>query len=186
MLELLNKEALTKLIDGIARKGSSLRRDIQNAAVQCIAQSIVHRNADPAIRLVNAMNKSLRKDSLVAYLETFGNLAYSKVDKTMKFYEVKVKGSPLEWTEDYANKVCELMWDEAKAAPEPVSIYDVDEAFRKFLKHATTMVSKVPDVRNKELLAILSAAEAKWHGDKAVREAKVDETVTIPEPALVW
>jgi len=158
MTQLMEKGALGKLIINIGKSGTKLDAQIQLAAVACIGYSIVDRNISPAKDLLAAISKGHRADSLVAYFERFGNIAYSSADKDLKFHQLTVKGAKVEWDEKYVQEVQGLMWTQARRPAAIVSKYDfqvvitgVVDRFKKIAKDTTKTVE------NKALLDEIGA-----------------------------
>jgi hypothetical protein len=120
-------EDLAKAINGIKTRGAKFDMDVQKAAVQCIAYSIKDRNVTPCNDLYDALPKGSRRDSLVSYFERFGNCAWMKDDKKIKFFDAK-----LDWTPAYALEASAFMWTGAKKQAEIVSKYDVETEASKF------------------------------------------------------
>lgn len=155
IVNLIEVSQLMAAIGLIGRNSAKVQATIQFAAVQCIAQSIVHRNATPAKELVNNLPRGMRVDSLIAFLEKFGNLAYSKVDNEVKFFDVaELTGLPaLEWTNAYSNEVKDFDWTKGTKPATIVSKYDFEEDFGKFLtvweKRASDFTK---DIKHRDLL----------------------------------
>ena len=154
-VNLIEVSQLMAAIGLIGRNSAKVQATIQYVAVQCIAQSIVHRNATPAKELVKNLPRGLRVDSLVAYFERFGNLAYSKVDKEVKFFDVaELTGKPaLEWTNAYSNEVKDFDWTKGTKPSTIVSKYDFEEDFGKFLTVWEKRASdSTKDIKHRDLL----------------------------------
>jgi hypothetical protein len=144
-------------------KGEELHALIQTLAVQAIYFSITigERQGDcqPANRLLESMHNSTRKDSLVAYLEKFGQLAWSKEKKGMVDFkrEKVIEGEiALEWNPDYADKVQASDWAEAKAAPAIKSMYDCDVEVRRLLGQMEKAIAK--GAKNSHLYEVIAGA----------------------------
>ena len=158
MLNLMSTEELTKKIASIKATGEKRRAVIQDVAVQAVAHSIEHRNIAIGVSLYNALNNADRRDSLVKYLETYGNFAWMKSEKSFAFFEATMKDTltgevaPLEWTEQYAAKVAANHWSEAKKEPEVLSVYDVEEAFRKFIAGISKKAKEGTQIQHEDLL----------------------------------
>ena len=191
-----NAGILAQAIGIIGKSGKVLESQIQAAAVQCIAQSIVHRNATPAAQLYDALPKGLRHDSLVAYFEKFGNLMFSNKAKKMEFFDVAkvIDGTPeLDWTEEYAIKVSDFHWTNGTKKPEPKSKYDVSEELGKLLERLTKLTLDInKEVTNKDLLEkVIAVVNAHNHetyrvstkaalteDDKAALEEQLEDAAT--------
>lgn len=171
---------LSKLIGRIGKRGVQVHNWIQEAAVNAVAHSIVNRNITPAQQLVDALTGGNRKDSLVRYLEKFGNLAWSTLDdgtKGFKFFEVTIKGEPLSWTPEYAKLAREFDWSKAVKPPAPKSMYDVADALGTLIAAARRAVKKQIPLVHGELLAELEAAQAKYDSKLFSSEQKVREAL---------
>lgn len=153
--KLWESNILMQAIGIIGKSGKVLESQIQAAAVQCIAQSVIYRNSTPAQSLYEALPKGQRHDSLVAYFEKFGNLAYSKAEKKIVFFDVeKVLDKTLDWTDIYAAEVVAFHWTNGTKKPEPKSAYDVAEELGKLIERLTKLSSdSTKDVKHKDLLA---------------------------------
>ena len=132
----LELAVLTVLIANIKKTGDELVALIQDAAVNAIYFSITN-NVAPAQQLYAALNSGTRKDSLLVYLETYGNMTYSKVMKKIMFFNAERK-----WTPEYAEKVSAAKWNEAKAAPVAKSMYDCEDEVRKFIATMEKQIEK--------------------------------------------
>lgn len=157
---LLSATDFNKLCAAVMRAQRKTDKDLQKLAIAAIGYSIVHGDVQPANRVLDAMQGSLRKDAMVAYLEKHGNMAYMTTDK--KFAHFADAGQV--WDEDYADELAEgPMWHEAKKATEPNSIYDVDAAVGKVLKQIENAIKGGKDVKNAALREYLIDAVAKYH-----------------------
>lgn len=159
-IQLMETAKLMAAIGLIGRNSAKVQATIQYVAVQCIAQSIVHRNATPAKELVKNLPRSLRIDSLVAYFEKFGNLAWAEIEGAkgkyeIVFFEVGVDNDApkLSWTNAYSNEVKEFDWTKGTKPGKIVSLYDFEEQFGTFL---TTWEKRAGDstktIEHKDLL----------------------------------
>jgi hypothetical protein len=176
--KLLDVAAFGKLVSKIGKTQAVLTADIQTAAIHAVAHSLLHGNVMPAQNLYGAMGKSLRKDSLVAWLEKYGALAWSKGEKKFLHF----KRDDVVFNDDYAELIAGDPWNTAIKQPETVSKYDIDTMFDAFLAKCRKLVKEAeanPKVRvaNADLLNVLSSAEASWYDAKAVKEMKQDENV---------
>lgn len=170
--EVMKADALAKLIGTIGRQKVRIDAMTQTAAVQCIAQSIVHRNSTPATQLFDVLGKSTRRDALVAYFERFGNLMWSKVESKVVFCDVANLPSrtKLEWTDEYAAKVAEVVWFNAKPEPKIKSNFDVEDAVSKLIETIERNIKKGVDVKNSALYDDVAAAYYRYRaGGQAER-----------------
>ena len=149
---LMDLSVLMQAIGIIGRATIKTEAQIQYVAVQCIAQSIVHRNATPAKELYDNLPKGFRHDSLAAYFEKFGNLAFK--DKSIVFFDCeKLTGKKLEWTPVYEISVEAMHWTNGTKKPVPKSVYDADEEIGKVLERLVKLASdSTKTMKNKELL----------------------------------
>ena len=161
--KVMQQTELAKLIGEIGRSSVLLVGQIQVAAVACVAQSIVHRNATPAQQLFDAVGSSQRRDSLVSYFEAFGNLAWVKDEKTKKgsiaFFDVaKMCDKPaLVWDEVTEQKCTETLWHQVKREPTPKSVFDVEAEVDALLTRLGKKQEQGADVKNSPLLNALVA-----------------------------
>lgn len=172
---LLKMPVLVALIGQIGKSQSELTSNIQNAAVSAIGYSIVHGDIRPAQQLLDAMGKSLRKDSLLKYLEVNGNVRYDKADKKL----VHEKQFDRDFfTAEMQADLMTLAWNEAKKPPELKSRYDMDELFSKWLAATRATVKKAQAggvvVANVELLDLLASTEANFYAKKVLGMSTVD------------
>jgi len=62
-----------------------------------------------------------------------------------------------------------LAWEEAKPEEKVVSVFDVSEAFDKFIKRVESMTKDAEvTTRNREMLDYLQSASAQYHEAKAM------------------
>lgn len=186
-VQLMQASELSKLIGQIGRASAKLMVQIQIAAVQCVAQSIVHRNATPAMQLFEVI-AGTRRDALVAYFEKFGNLTWSKAEKKVIFCDMEKipNGRKLEWTAEYAETVAATSWLSTKKEAEPRSIFDVSEEAEKFLERLTKAKRKGVEIKNDALLERLYATYQQYVGEqylKASTSLPTDEDVHAAEAA---
>jgi len=154
-INLLSSDDLVKLIASVKTSGSRFDALVQKAAIQCVAQSIVHSNVTPANDLFNALPKGSRRDSLVAWFERHGNMAWMKAERKIAFYKaVEVEA----WTPEYAVEVGGNMWTTGTKAPEIKSSYDLEEEFGKvFDRLGKVMSDSTKEVAHRDLYAELKA-----------------------------
>ena len=129
----MTSEQFDMLVVHIKRAGKLTADMIQRAAVFAIYQSIEHRNSTPADMLYKAMPDGTRKNSLAAYFEQHGNLAYVKGDKAkpIHFFDVQeMTGREVAFNEAL------LMgepWHKAAKEQDYTSAWDVKEKLDKLL-----------------------------------------------------
>lgn len=163
-VELWEAGVLSKFIGSIGKQKVALDQRIQQAFVQVVGQSIVHRNSTPAHQLFEATGTSSRRDALVAAFEKFGNLYWSKVEKRVMFADRSKldKNSPhyaeLKWDEEYATMVAATPWYSLKKEPEPKSEYDVESELGKFINRFKKYIGDPHiTVKHKDLLGKMQA-----------------------------
>jgi len=136
---------LADMIARIKRDADKFVVDVQAAAIQAVYHSVKSSNITPSQQLYDALNTAHRKDSLLAYLENFGNVAWSKTEKKIVFFDrekILGKDKAIAWTDEYAEKVAANKWDQAKPAPAPKSIYDCEEEVKRFIKSMEKAIVK--------------------------------------------
>ena len=149
--KLMEMAALATLIGSIGRQRVAFDVAVQEALVEVIGQSIVHRNITPAAQLLDVIGAHL-KPVVVAHMETYGNIVWAKQEKKLKFHENLMYGAPLAWTEEYREKLIATPWVKAKKETEPKSVYDVAEETDKFLERLLKVGKKGTELKNKGLL----------------------------------
>lgn len=171
---------LMQAIGIIGKSGKVLEAQVQAAAVQCIAQSILHRNATPAAELYTALPKGQRHDSLAAYFEKFGNLAYDKGEKKIVFFDCeKLADKKLDWTDEYATQVGAFHWTNGTKKPEPKSAWDVAEELNKLIERMTKITSdsvKAEKVKHKDLLDEVIKVVSAYNFQEFREEVKAELT----------
>jgi hypothetical protein len=187
MPQVMEMSKLSKLIGTIGRQRVRVETMIQTAAVQCIAQSIEHRNSTPAAQLYEVLGKSNRRDSLVAYFERFGNLAWSKVEDKVVFFDVaSLPGrTTLTWSDEYAKKVEGVQWFNAKPEPKVKSVFDVEDAVSKLIESCERAIKKGIEVKNPELYdsvaAVLYAFKADLKSERVAQAAAKQDTPSVEQ-----
>jgi len=197
VVQVMEVGQLSKIISVIGRQKVRIDSMIQTAAVQAIAQSIVFRNSTPAAQLFEAVGPSTRRDALVKYLEMFGNLAWSKSEKRVVFYDVAaIENKPeLAWSDEYSLKVSEFVWHKAKAEPKQVSMYDVEEKVSALIDSLRKSAKKGVELKHAPLLDAVEALYVKYvastydptvvAGMKAMDEAQQREAIAAVAPSEV-
>jgi hypothetical protein len=180
--KLLESAQFTALCGRIGRTQATLTADIQTAAINAVAHSLLHGNVQCAMVLYNVMGKSLRKDSLVAWLEKYGAVAWSKNEKKFLYF----KRDDVKFTEEYAEQLAGDPWNTAVRQPDTTSKYDIDAMFDKFLARCRKIAEdaksdKSIKVSNADLLDALSSASASWFDAKAKKESAAPKRTTTGE-----
>lgn len=176
-MKLLELKELHVALKAITKSVTVTRQRVQDVAVQAVAYSIIHGDISVGKMLLEAVsvNKSLRKDSLVAYFEKYGNFAWMKADKALKFFEAHKVGK-IEAAHEAL--FTSAKWDEAKRDTEIVSQYDMEALVRAFLSRMTKIVGdKANKVENPDALAAVEQTFVKWSAENTLRSMKVDSAV---------
>lgn len=168
-----NRETILKAIGAIGRKAASLTKDIQVTAVDVVLHAVEHGDVTLGDQLVEAVTKSIRRQSLMAWLEMNGPFVLQKGKRTFNLDKERAKAMRKEDPAQLAEQLMALPWEDAKPEPEPVSVFDVSEAFDKFLKRVDGMVKDASvTIRNKELLELLSSEATRWHAERVLASTK--------------
>jgi hypothetical protein len=176
----------SKLTSMIGKRGMQVHALIQTAAIQAVLCSIEDRQPQRANQLLASINIGQRKDTLVAYLERFGNLAWLKNEKKFGFFDAKRV-----WTPEYANEVAGFDWAKAKKEPDIKSVYDVTDMLDKLIEGAHRAVKTGKEIIGSDVLSELESVcyrmRAKKYEDEAKRLAaapnKSDtENHKVPQP----
>lgn len=187
--KLMEQGALSKLIGNIGKSGMKLDAQIQLAAVQCIAYSIVDRNITPGQNLLDATSNGIRSDALVAFFEKYGQFAYDKQTKKLVFFDVKkITNKDISWNETYEKELMGTPWTAAKKKPEPVSKYDFDEQATKFVERFKKLAAdSTVQVEHKDLLVRLVDVINSYHFEQysksttiAQEHEPVEDIETLP------
>lgn len=158
---LMSTEDFGKLCEVVRKSQAKTDADLQKLAVAAIGYTHIHGDVQPANRLLDAMQKSMRKDAMVKYLEKFGKLAFMKNDgnKFKYFAEAPVR--------DFDADVCNtVMWYDAKKPNELVSEYDFVEEFDKFMKKLQGKIDSGKPIKHPELFDKLVDVSAMYHGER--------------------
>lgn len=149
---------------------------VQEIALQCIAQSIVHRNITPGRDLLDALGKGSRKDALVKYLELFGNFSWDRKENNLVFHDAGLKPANLD---EQMDKAAKMSWYEAKKEPKIVSVYDAETIISKALDMVKKKLKDADvTVKNVEVFDEVLAAYHSAVSKLALSRAKAD-------PALI-
>lgn len=152
-----------KLCDSVMKAQRKTDDDLQKLAITAIAYTHIHGDVQPANRLIGAMQKSLRVDSMVKYIEKFGKLAWQKDEKKFAYYaDAPVR----EFDADVCNT---LKWHDAKKPNPVVSQYDFVAEFDEFMKRLAKKIDSGKPIIHAELFDKLVDVSAEVH-------AKLHET----------
>jgi hypothetical protein len=197
-----DQKSLTVALKAISKGAVKTRDQIQKVAVWAVATSIMNGDVSVANMLYEALGgtKSLRKDSLAAYFERYGNLAWGKEDKKFGFLANSRHGiTDGKLTADYEAIIVGSMWDSAKKENETVSTYDMETQLRTFLgKMEKHVLEPANTIKNRDVLQAVAVAfnrivaEKTLAGIKALDEADtkaakdhaLDNAETEPAPKM--
>lgn len=170
-MALMNKADLIKAIGAAGKAGAKLQQTLNDLAIQAIGYSVIHGDVTIANKLLDNMVSGMRKDSMVAFLEKYGNFAWMKSEKKLAFYEATALMSEHDF-DLWAEETITQKWHEAKKAVEPTSIYDVGAEFDKFLKRMSKISEDVNmELRHRELLLQLERTASVYHARLVLGEA---------------
>jgi hypothetical protein len=176
-----DKKSLEIALKAISKASVRNRDQIQEVAVWAVATSIENGDVSVANALFETLGstKSLRKDSLAAYFERYGNLVWDKADKKFGFCPNSRHGiTDGNLTSEYEAVIVGNRWDEAKREAEVVSTYDMEKQFRTFIgrmeKHALDAANTI---ENRDVLFALTNAFNKIVAEKTLRTMTTDQTV---------
>jgi len=164
----MEKTLLVKEISQIGKIGNKLNLRIQIAAMNAIYYSVTEGYIQYGQNLVLAMNAGQRKNSLVAFLEKFGNFAWSKENKNLVYFKNdKATVESLDAIDE--------RWFETIKAPEPKSMYDFEEDVSKFIKRMEKAVTDKATIVHIELMDYIKAAVDQFHADQVAVEEGEDD-----------
>lgn len=176
-MKLLEQTVLHTALKAITKSVTVTRQRVQDMAQQAVAYSIVHGDTSIGKMLLEAIgvNKSLRKDSLIAYLEKYGNFAWIKGEKTLKFRATYPVGAI---AADHEALILGAKWDEAKREQEVTSKWDMEAMVRAFItKMNKIAMDEANTIDNREALALVEETFVKWSAEKTLKSMKVDNAV---------
>jgi hypothetical protein len=120
--------------------------------------------------------KALRKDSVVAYLETMGHLAFdTKAKKFAWLHNATIKCDRV-ITPEHEATILAMRWDSAKPEPDIVSKWDMEEQVRRFLGKMHKIAGDAANtVENRDVLNAVELTFTKIVSEKALKECKALE-----------
>ena len=162
----MEKAQVLKNIGAIGKASKKLVTDIQLTAVGCIEHAVKHGDITLCDQLVDALGKGMRKASLRAWFETNGPM-YLPKGKNKFAFDAARRG---EWSQDREDALMATPWEEAKPEEAVVSVFDVSEAFDRFMKRIEATVKDANiTVRNRELMELLGREAAAYHMEKLMK-----------------
>lgn len=153
MFKLMKPKQISTAIAAIVGHKAAYVQSVQDCAVQVIGHAIKHGDVTLATDLVGAARKH-DAHILVAFLEQNGPFRYQKATKAFE----KNKA----WVGEF-NPETLLHWETGKPVAEPKSLFDVDEAFDRFLKTCHGQLKSAKSTKNAALLVVLEDAQAKYN-----------------------
>lgn len=165
-----NSAVIIKRIGSIAKAAQKVTDAVQETAVQCVIHAVRHGDVTLADRLIDAIGKGMRKNSLRAWFERNGPM-YLPKGKTELAYDKQRAASLGEKTdEELTELLMAIKWEEAKPEEKIVSVLDVSEAFDKFIKRLEKQTAEAEvEVRHADLLAKLQQLTREYHAAEAVK-----------------
>lgn len=159
-MALLNAKELESKIATIGKTAGELQSEIQIAAVNAIGYSIEHGDIRFGQKLFDVLPSGVRRSSLVAFLEKYGNFCYLSEEKKFAFYKAQ----------DSFDEVALLATSWASAKSENiVSEYDVQKMFDNFMKRVESAIKKSGDgsvkVLNTSLYDYLQEAQDRHNAE---------------------
>lgn len=165
----MTTDNLKKEIIQIGKVGAKLNIRIQIAAQNAIHYSIVHGYIEYANLLLLSMNNGQRKNSLVAFMEKHGKLAYSKENKGFVFKK----------RDDVTVESCANInehWQDAIKVPELKSTYDFDDEASRFIKKMEKAIQQDnATIKAAGVYDYMVAAFNQFHADQIAIEEMADE-----------
>ena len=186
MFKLMKPKQISAAIATVVGHKAAYVQSVQDCAVQVIGHAIKHGDVTLATDLVDAARKH-DAHILVAFFEANGPFRYQKASKSFE----KNKA----WVGVF-NPETLPHWETGKPVAEPKSMFDVDEAFDRFLKTCHAQLKSAKATKNADLLVILEDAQAKYNAAcnsalaaqimaKAVTAVEEEaEAAATTEPAL--
>jgi hypothetical protein len=171
-MKLLKQKELHVAMTALTKSTVATRQMVQDMAHQAVGHSIVHGDTSIGKMLLEAIgvNKSLRKDSLIAYLEKYGNFAWVKLEKTLKFRATYPVGKI---TPEHEALFLAAKWDEAKREQDATSVYDMEALFRAFIaKQEKLCLDANVTVKNRDVLQAVSDEFARINAIKVLATIK--------------
>ena len=176
-----DQKSLIVALKAITKSALTTRNKIQEVAAYAVATSITSGDVSVANMLLDAIGgtKSLRKDSLVAYFEKYGNFAWVKADKKMSFFlNAKTGCTDGKLTPEWETVIVGAKWDEAKREADVVSTYDMETQFRSFIgKMEKYALDPTITIENGEVLQAVRNAYNRIVAEKTLASMKVDPAI---------
>jgi len=174
-------KSLVVALSMIAKSAVATRDKIQEVAAWACATSIINGDVSVGNALFETMgsSKSLRKDSLAAYLEEYGNFAWRKETKKFDFFLNKKTGcADGTLTPEGEARITGTHWYEAKKEADVVSEYDMEKQLRVFIaKCEKQALEPANTILNRDVLFAVTNAFNRIVAEKTLRTMVTDNTV---------
>jgi hypothetical protein len=143
------KSKLDEMIDSIAKRGKALDQDVHQAGCSAILHFKEHGDNTFMTKLVNAMSRGMRKNSLIQWFETYGGVVWEGKGEEAKFVKNRSKTAKIDLetaieTPYYEGKAKEgEEWNARKNLARVIQI--VDSAKKKATEHNSPALAKKYD-----------------------------------------
>lgn len=173
-MNILSAAVVRNTMAKIARIAGVYSERVQQVAVQCIGHAIAHGDVTLATELLSYVRKH-DKHILVSFFEQNGPFRYQKDAEAFE----KNKS----WVGEFVPENIPH-WEKAKKVVAPKSIFDVEEAFARFLTTTLGQIKKAQSTKHAELLSYLKDAQARYAvATFAETEAK-RKAIDEPAPSI--
>lgn len=128
MTKILDQKALSSLISKIGKAAKSQRDNIQQALVSCAYYATFNRNADPAIRLFQAIGGETYKAGMSKWLSLYAPIHFKdgkpmlsdkrqkEITATVEEFTAEIDKAPAWYAIDEGNNKTPNIWDSLKFA----------------------------------------------------------------------
>lgn len=165
-----NATAIIKRITNIAKAAQKVTDAVQETAVQCVIHAVRHGDVTLADRLIGAIGKGMRKNSLRAWFELNGPMYLPRGKTELAFDSARAKKMAEQSDAELTEALMVIKWEEAKPEEKVQSVLDVGEAFDKFIKRLEKQAAEAEvEVRHADLLEKLKALTREYHAAEAVK-----------------
>lgn len=145
----IEKQKLDDLITSIATRGKALDQDVHMAGCSAIKHFMDHGDNTFCTKLVNAMSRGMRKNSLIQWFETYGGVVWEGKGEEAKFVKNRSKTAKIDLekaieTPYYEGKAKEgEEWNARKNLARIIQL--VDSAKKKANEHNSPALAKKYD-----------------------------------------
>jgi hypothetical protein len=174
-----NKTDILKRIGSIGKRANALRLEVQEVATDCALHAVQHGDVTLADQLVEALGKGMRRASLRAWFEKNTPMYLPKGKDKFAFDSDRAKEMREVGLDVVREQLAALPWEEAKPEEAVVSVFDVEQAFDKFMKRIDATIKDVNvTVRNRALLEQLAQTASIYHAEKVL-----NQRIAMPDTA---